>query len=83
MSKNGQKIVSLNRWLEITLSCVIFVFSEYDILGTCIVQVSGIMPPKPTSSFAHFGFDEQLMKTVRKAKYTTPMPIQAQVVFSF
>ena len=39
------------------------------------------MPPKPTSSFAHFGFDDQLMKTIRKAKYTTPMPIQAQVIY--
>ena len=37
------------------------------------------MPLKPVSSFAHFGFDENLMKSVRKAGYTTPMPIQAQV----
>ncbi len=40
--------------------------------------MSGILPPKPVSSFAHFGFDEQLMKAVRKAGYTQPTPIQAQ-----
>ncbi len=46
----------------------------------CIApQVSGILAPKPVSSFGHLGFDEQMMKTIRKAKYTTPMPIQAQV----
>ena len=32
------------------------------------------------SSFAHFGFDEALLKSIRKQKYTTPMPIQAQGV---
>ena len=32
------------------------------------------------SSFGHFGFDEQLMKAIRKQNYTTPMPIQAQGV---
>jgi len=43
------------------------------------IQVSGILAPKPVSSFAHFNFDEQLMKTIRKAGYSQPTPIQAQV----
>ena len=43
------------------------------------VQVSGIMAPKPVSSFAHFGFDERLMKAIGKAGYTQPTPVQAQV----
>ncbi|EDW69567.1 uncharacterized protein Dvir_GJ13322 [Drosophila virilis] len=44
------------------------------------VKVSGALPPKPVSSFGHFGFDEQLLKSVRKAEYTQPTPIQAQAV---
>ena len=43
------------------------------------IRVSGPSPPKPVTSFAHFGFDEQLMKTIRKMEYTQPTPIQAQV----
>ncbi|KAK2145515.1 hypothetical protein LSH36_677g04026 [Paralvinella palmiformis] len=42
------------------------------------IRVSGIDPPKPVTSFAHFGFDENLMKAVRKAGYEKPTPIQAQ-----
>ncbi|XP_070565800.1 ATP-dependent RNA helicase DDX42-like [Ptychodera flava] len=44
------------------------------------IKVSGYEPPKPVSSFAHFGFDEQLMHYIRKSDYSTPMPIQAQGV---
>ena len=44
------------------------------------LQVSGLSPPKPVSSFAHFGFDDQLLKNIRKQNYTQPMPIQAQGV---
>ncbi|EDW05091.1 GH23229 [Drosophila grimshawi] len=44
------------------------------------VKVSGALPPKPVSSFGHFGFDDQLLKSVRKAEYTQPTPIQAQAV---
>lgn len=44
------------------------------------VKVSGALPPKPVTSFGHFGFDEQLLKAVRKAEYTQPTPIQAQAV---
>ncbi|XP_034102672.1 ATP-dependent RNA helicase DDX42 [Drosophila albomicans] len=44
------------------------------------VKVSGAAPPHPVSSFGHFGFDEPLLKSVRKAEYTQPTPIQAQAV---
>ena len=44
-----------------------------------MLQVSGISPPKPVASFAHFGFDDALMSSIIKAGYTQPMPIQAQV----
>lgn len=29
------------------------------------IQVSGFHPPKPVTSFAHFGFGEKLMKAIR------------------
>lgn len=51
-------------------------------LSVCIffyLQVSGAAPPKPSTSFAHFGFDEQLMNQIRKSEYTQPTPIQCQV----
>ncbi|GBP16075.1 ATP-dependent RNA helicase DDX42 [Eumeta japonica] len=41
------------------------------------IKISGPDPPKPVTSFAHFGFDEQLMKAIRKSEYTQPTPIQA------
>ncbi|XP_028172660.1 ATP-dependent RNA helicase DDX42 [Ostrinia furnacalis] len=41
------------------------------------VKITGPDPPKPVSSFAHLGFDEQLMKAIRKSEYTSPTPIQA------
>ncbi|CAG9103263.1 unnamed protein product [Plutella xylostella] len=41
------------------------------------VKISGPDPPKPVTSFAHFGFDEQLMKAIRKSEYTQPTPVQA------
>ncbi|XP_019493190.1 PREDICTED: ATP-dependent RNA helicase DDX42 [Hipposideros armiger] len=43
-------------------------------------EVSGAAPPRPGSSFAHFGFDEQLMHQIRKSEYTQPTPIQCQGV---
>lgn len=41
------------------------------------VKISGPDPPKPVSSFAHLGFDEQLMKAIRRSEYTQPTPVQA------
>ena len=45
------------------------------------VRVSGANPlPKPVTSFAHFGFDEPLMKAIRRSDFSQPTPIQAQGV---
>ncbi|XKL60783.1 hypothetical protein PGB90_007840 [Kerria lacca] len=44
------------------------------------IKVTGADPPNPISSFAHFGFDDSLMKIIRKSEYTQPTPIQAQAV---
>lgn len=44
------------------------------------VQVSGPLVPHPVTSFGHFNFDEQLMKTIRKADYTQPTSIQSQSI---
>ncbi|XP_039595825.1 ATP-dependent RNA helicase DDX42 isoform X2 [Polypterus senegalus] len=44
------------------------------------LRVSGAAPPKPCTSFAHFGFDEQLMHQIRKSEFTQPTPIQCQGV---
>ncbi|CAH2244580.1 jg11695 [Pararge aegeria aegeria] len=41
------------------------------------VKISGPDPPRPVSSFAHLGFDEQLMKSIRRSEYTQPTPVQA------
>ncbi|KAG6454860.1 hypothetical protein O3G_MSEX008919 [Manduca sexta] len=41
------------------------------------VKITGPDPPKPVSSFAHLGFDEQLMKAIRRSEYTQPTPVQA------
>ena len=45
---------------------------------TLDIKVSGHLPPKPVCSFAHFNFDDQLMKAIRKANFIQPTPIQAQ-----
>ncbi|XP_044272715.1 ATP-dependent RNA helicase DDX42 isoform X1 [Tribolium madens] len=44
------------------------------------ITVSGSQPPKPVSSFAHFNFDDKLLKAIIKAEYISPTPIQAQAV---
>lgn len=44
------------------------------------IKVTGLNPAKPVCSFAHFNFDEQLMRVIRKSEYTQPTPIQAQVI---
>ena len=41
------------------------------------LKVSGPSPPRPVSSFAHFGFDEVLMKAIRKSEFSQPTSIQA------
>ena len=44
------------------------------------IRVSGASPPKPVSSFAHFGFDDHLIKAIRKSEFAQPTPIQAQAI---
>ncbi|KAG0260917.1 ATP-dependent RNA helicase ddx42 [Actinomortierella ambigua] len=44
------------------------------------MKVSGINVAKPCVSFAHFGFDEELMETIRKAGYFEPSGIQKQAI---
>ncbi|XP_071555563.1 ATP-dependent RNA helicase DDX42 [Temnothorax nylanderi] len=51
-----------------------------DLRNTLGIKVSGPSPPNPVTSFGHFGFDEALIKTIRKNEYTQPTPIQAQAV---
>ncbi len=36
--------------------------------------------PKPCVSFAHFGFEPEMMALIRKLEYTAPTSIQAQAV---
>ncbi|KAM3957147.1 ATP-dependent RNA helicase DDX42 [Aphomia sociella] len=38
---------------------------------------NGPGPPRPVSSFAHLGFDEQLMRAIRRSEYSQPTPVQA------
>jgi ATP-dependent RNA helicase DDX42 len=49
------------------------------VFGLKGIKVSGLSPPKPVCSFGHFGFDEQLIRAIRKSGFTQPTPIQAQV----
>ncbi|KAH0552279.1 ATP-dependent RNA helicase DDX42 [Cotesia glomerata] len=44
------------------------------------IRVSGAAAPKPVASFGHFGFDDALIKAIRKNEYTQPTPIQAQAI---
>ena len=40
------------------------------------VHVSGAVPPRPVTSFGHFGFDDTLLKAIRRSDFTQPTPIQ-------
>ena len=51
-----------------------------DLRAKLEIKVSGNDPPKPVCSFAHFKFDEQLMRVIRRSEYTRPTPIQAQAI---
>ncbi|XP_012540586.1 ATP-dependent RNA helicase DDX42 [Monomorium pharaonis] len=51
-----------------------------DLKKTLGIKVSGPSPPNPVTSFGHFGFDDPLIKSIRKNEYTQPTPIQAQAV---
>lgn len=44
------------------------------------IRVTGPVPPRPVTSFAHFGFDDALIKAIRKSEYTQPTSIQSQAI---
>lgn len=44
------------------------------------LHVTGSNPAKPCVSFAHFGFDDDVMATIIKAGYTEPSAIQKQAI---
>lgn len=52
----------------------------HELRNTLDISVSGKNHPKPVSSFAHFGFDDKMLKAIIKAEYSSPTPIQAQAV---
>lgn len=44
------------------------------------IKVSGAAAPAPVCSFAHFNFDDLLIKAIRKSEFVSPTPIQAQAI---
>eukprot|EP00041_Stephanoeca_diplocostata_P023722 m.588588 g.588588 ORF g.588588 m.588588 type:complete len:791 (+) comp22365_c0_seq16:126-2498(+) len=52
----------------------------HDLRRKLAVKVSGFEPPKPIVSFAHCGFDPELIAVIQRQGYSTPTPIQAQAV---
>ncbi len=70
---------SEGQWQHIQVHTWSFSFFQPTLTHIQNEQVSGAAPPKPTTSFAHFGFDEQLMNQICKSEYTRPTPIQCQV----
>lgn len=87
-SLNGTQVIELRQKLNLRVRTrSVHVRVECDRVSVTLVylslfQVSGAAPPKPSTSFAHFGFDEQLMHQIRKSEYTQPTPIQCQVCSS-
>lgn len=53
---------------------------ENELRSKLEIKVSGENPPKPVCSFAHFKFEESLMRVIRRSEYTQPTPIQAQAI---
>lgn len=51
-----------------------------DLRKTLGIKVTGPLPPHPVSSFGHFGFDDTLIKAIRKSEFTKPTAIQAQAI---
>ncbi|KAL7675957.1 hypothetical protein ACOME3_002216 [Neoechinorhynchus agilis] len=44
------------------------------------IAAHGFNVPRPVSSFAHFGFDDQLMDAIRRSQFVQPTPIQCQAI---
>ncbi len=74
---SNQQVNELRNKLGVNVKNFNFEFSFY--FNLLLFQVRGVNIPRPVVSFAHFGFDERLMKTLRKSEFTTPSSIQAQV----
>lgn len=49
-----------------------------DLRKTLSITVTGTEAPKPVCSFAHFNFDDKLLKAIIKMEFTMPTPIQSQ-----
>ncbi len=62
-----------HEWSHLKLASLLQVI---DLQHKLNVRVSGFSPPKPVTSFGHFGFDEPLLKAIRKSEFTQPTPIQ-------
>ncbi|VDK69541.1 unnamed protein product [Onchocerca ochengi] len=52
----------------------------FELRNNLNLKVAGFNPPKPVTTFAHFGFDEALMNVIRKSEYEHPTPIQSQSI---
>ena len=72
--------LNLPFYSKILLKYFKYFFQMRKLPAISLLQVLGIHPPKPVSSFGHFGLDAGLMKIIRKQNYTKPTPIQAQGV---
>lgn len=44
------------------------------------MRVTGFNVPRPVSKFEHFGFDETLMKAIKKEGFEEPTAIQRQAI---
>ena len=54
--------------------------STKSVFSISFSRVSGASPPKPVSSFGHFGFDDALIKAIRRSEFAQPTPIQSQAI---
>ena len=63
-------------WLHFNVSSQFISFFPTPLL----VNSSFSSTAKPVYSFAHFGFEEEILEITRKSEYTQPTPIQAQGV---
>lgn len=51
-----------------------------ELRSTLGLTVTGNNAPKPVASFGHFQLHDKLLKSIIKAEYITPTPIQSQAV---
>jgi ATP-dependent RNA helicase DDX42 len=53
----------------------------FELRNTLDIRVFGLDPPKPCTSFAHFGFDQKIISRLQKSEFEAPTSIQSQVSF--